>query len=249
MSQTVLTLSLALVSSVLGTILIANGFSVKRSLTRGFRVLGFLTAILVLGYGIVAGELRFNLTPSMPLGIYRIVPVAISAVARGMEVAVCAPTGASALGRSRGYLSVGRCPSGTEPLLKVIAGVAGDDVTVSARGVAIDGCLLANSRPFSRDLAGRRLRPWLSGHYRLHRGQLWLYANNERSWDSRYWGPASVTDVMARAVPILRYRSDVASPRYPVVVRHLRASFACLKWSRHSDDLVAHGKRAESGQG
>ena len=134
MSQTVLTLSLALVSSVLGTILIANGFSVKRSLTRGFRVLGFLTAILVLGYGIVAGELRFNLTPSMPLGIYRLVPVPISAVARGMAVAVCAPTGASALGRSRGYLSIGRCPSGTEPLLKVIAGVAGDDVDGVSEG-------------------------------------------------------------------------------------------------------------------
>lgn len=155
--------------------------------TDGFRVLGFLTAMSVLGYGIVAGELRFNLTPSMPLGIYRLLPVPISAVARGMTVAVCAPTGASALGRSRGYLSIGRCPSVTEPLLKVIAGVTGDDVTVSARGVAIGGCLLANSRPFSRDLAGRRLKPWLSGRYRLHRGQLWLYANNERSWDSRYW--------------------------------------------------------------
>jgi conjugative transfer signal peptidase TraF len=249
MSQTVLTLSLGLASSVLGTIVIVNGLSLKRSLTRGFRVLGFLTAILVLGYGMVAGGLRFNLTPSMPLGIYRLVPVPNSAVARGMVVAVCAPTGASAFGRSRGYLSMGRCPSGTEPLLKAIAGVAGDDVTVSARGVAVDGCMLANSRPFSRDLAGRRLTPWLSGHYRLHRGQLWLYANNQRSWDSRYWGPASVTDVMARAVPILRYRSDIASPRYPVAVRRLLASFACLKWSRRSNDLTANGKTAESGQG
>jgi len=44
---------------------------------------------------------------------------------------------------------------------------------------------------------------WIVRFCRLGRSQVWLYAGNPRSWDSRYWRPASVTDILARAVPIL----------------------------------------------
>jgi len=130
-------------------------------------------------------------------------PVPKSGVQRGTFVAVCAPLGAADLGRRRGYLAAGPCPADTELLLKVVAAVAGDVVAVSANGVGVNGCPLPRSRPLSFDGAGRRLSPWPQGRYRLGLGQLWLYADNARSWDSRYWGPVPLVHVTARAVPLL----------------------------------------------
>jgi conjugative transfer signal peptidase TraF len=88
-------------------------------------------------------------------------------------------------------------------LLKVVAAVAGDVVAVSVNGVVVNGHPLPRSRPLSLDGAGRRLSRWPEGRYRLGLGQLWLYADNARSWDSRYWGPAALVHVKARAVPLL----------------------------------------------
>ena len=120
-----------------------------------------------------------------------------------MVVAVCAPDDAADLGRRRGYLSAGSCPRDTEPLLKIVAGVPGDDVVVSAEGVAVNGCALPNSAPLAFDQSDRRMSVWPSGPYRLRPNQLWLYASNPRSWDSRYWGPGGVAGIVARAVPLL----------------------------------------------
>jgi conjugative transfer signal peptidase TraF len=149
-------------------------------------------------------DLRFNFTPSMPLGIYRLVPPPASGeFPRGTFVAACAPRVAAELGRRRGYLAAGRCAAGTQLLLKTIIAVSGDDVAISGNGVFVNGCALAHSRQLFFDVAGRGLSRWPAGRYRLRRGQFWLYAANDRSWDSRYWGPVAATDVRARAVPWL----------------------------------------------
>jgi conjugative transfer signal peptidase TraF len=174
--------------------------------TRRLRILrlcAFVGVIVLILHAIAALDLRFNFTPSMPLGIYRLTPLSKSGVERGSFVAACAPPVAAELGRRRGYLSTGGCPAAAEPLLKVVAAVAGDSVTVSASGVAVNECLLPHSRALSHDTAGRRLSPWPQGHFQLGRGELWLYAPTDRSWDSRYWGPASLADISARAVPVL----------------------------------------------
>ncbi len=132
-----------------------------------------------------------------------------------MFVAVCAPADVADLGRDRGYLATGPCSGDTEPLLKVVAGVAGDEVTVSTRGVAVNECVLPNSVPLALDRSGRRLTGWPSGRYHLAPNQLWLYAGNPRSWDSRYWGPAATASILARAVPLLvlpSFRSSSGEP-------------------------------------
>lgn len=74
-----------------------------------------------------------------------------------------------------------------------------EHIASSAKGVAVNGCLLPHSRAFSHDAAGRRLSPWPHGHFQLRRGELWLYAANGRSWDSRYFGPLKDTNAVARA--------------------------------------------------
>jgi len=202
-SQSVLVLSLALASGLVCAALTACGTSRK---TRRLRILwlcGSVAAIVLMVYATAAIDLHFNFTPSMPLGIYRLAPLSNSGARRGMLVAVCAPPVAAELGRLRGYLEAGRCPTAAEPLLKVVAAVAGDSVTVSASGVVVNGCLLRHSRALSRDAAGRWLYPWPHGHFQLRRGELWLYAADDRSWDSRYWGPTPVEGVLARALEVL----------------------------------------------
>jgi conjugative transfer signal peptidase TraF len=196
-------LSLALASGLVGAALIARGVSMKTRRLRILQVCGLVGVIVLIVYAIAAIDLRFNFTPSMPLGIYHLTPLSNSGVQRGMYVAVCAPPVAAELGRRRGYLTTGHCPAGTELLLKEIVAAGGDDVAISGNGVSVNGCALPQSRQLVFDVAGRKLSRWPAGRYRLRGGQLWLYAPNDRSWDSRYWGAASAADVRARAVPLL----------------------------------------------
>jgi conjugative transfer signal peptidase TraF len=183
--------------------LVTRSISMKTRRLRILRLCAFVGAIVLMVHAIAAIDLRFNFTPSMPLGIYRLTPPSKSGVERGSFVAVCAPHVAAEFGRRRGYLATGRCPTATEPLLKVVAALANDSVTLSASGVAVNECLLPHSRALSHDTAGRRLSPWPQGHFQLGRGELWLYAPTDRSWDSRYWGPASLADIFGTAVPVL----------------------------------------------
>jgi conjugative transfer signal peptidase TraF len=196
-------LSFGLAFGVLGAALTAHGTSVKMQARCSVRIFVYAALIVFIGYVIVSLHLRFNVTSSMAVGIYRLVPLPKNGVRRGMLVAACAPPDAAELGRRRGYLASGPCVSDTESLLKVIVAGAGDEIGLSAAGVVVNGCLLPHSRPLLYDAAERRLSSWPYKQFTLPHGQLWLYADNVRSWDSRYWGPVPVADIRAKAVPVL----------------------------------------------
>jgi conjugative transfer signal peptidase TraF len=160
-------------------------------------------ALLILGNLIAGAGLRLNASASIPPGIYRFTGISPHEIRRGMLVAVCAPSGAAQLGRRRGYVSSGECAENSEPLLKTVAAVAGDDIAISPSGVSVNGRLLRDSKPLAFDHAGRPLVSWPPGHFRTSRGAIWLHADHERSWDSRYWGPVPARNVLAKAVPVL----------------------------------------------
>ncbi len=203
MGQPVLTATLALAIAAVLTAAITIGTSANACTVRAIKLTAIGVLIAVATYAIGHECLRINFTTSMPIGIYLLSSLPPNGVRRGMLVAACAPAGAANKGRQRGYLSPGPCADDTELLLKSIAAVAGDVVDITAAGVLINGCLLVRSRPVAHDRSGRRLAPWRPGYHRLAAGEVWLYAADERSWDSRYWGPASVADLQAEAVPLL----------------------------------------------
>lgn len=211
MSQPVLMAALTLVAAVVVTAAIAVATFAKANTRRAIRVAIVGVAVALMALAIQHARLRINFTASMPIGIYSLSPLPAAGVERGMVVVACAPGAAAAVGQARGYLGAGPCPDGTEPLLKSAAAIAGDELDVTAAGVAVNGCRLPRSTPLARDRSGRRLVPWPQGHYRLGPGQVWLYADNARSWDSRYWGPGAARDVTGRAVPILV--AYIAPPR------------------------------------
>lgn len=195
---------IAIIFSVAGAGLTAYVATEETSKSlRSIRFAVVVGVLITLAVAIAMIGLRLNFTPSMPLGIYRIVDLSPRAVQRGMTVAVCAPATAISLGRHRGYLSAGTCFGNSEPLLKTVAAVAGDSVTIASNGVSVNGCLLRNSKPLAADSSGNTMTPWPSGRYRMSTGSIWLYAGNKRSWDSRYWGPVSVRNVVGEVSPVL----------------------------------------------
>jgi conjugative transfer signal peptidase TraF len=204
MSQPALVLFLAAVMAVIVTAAIARATSARLPRrVRGSRLLTVGVALASLSCAVAVMGVRLNFTPSMPLGIYRFMEVSPHEIHRGMLVAVCPPLDASKLGRHRGYLSGGACSGNSEPLLKTVAAVGGDVVAVSRIGVSVNGSLLAESRPLRFDRAERPMAYWPAGRYQVPHGSIWLYAGNERSWDSRYWGPAPARNVLAKVVPVL----------------------------------------------
>jgi conjugative transfer signal peptidase TraF len=149
-----------------------------------------------------AAGLRWNGAPSYPRGLWRIVAPYDPAHGRGSLVLFCAPD--SPLMRSareRGYLRAGLCPGGTGALLKRVVAVPGDRVTVTAKGVSVNGRELPNSRPLPADSAGRPLAR--AGGARLSAGEVWVMSEyNPRSFDSRYYGPIETARLQGVVRPV-----------------------------------------------
>ena len=142
-------------------------------------------------------SLWINLSPSLPLGVYRPIDAPVT---RGAIVVVCLPLAIGRLARERGYLGYGPCPGHVERLGKRVAAVAGDTVETFAEGVRINGFLIPGSRRLERDSRGRRL-PVAERKIVVRPGELFLLAtDNPRSFDSRYFGPVAVADPIVVAL-------------------------------------------------
>jgi conjugative transfer signal peptidase TraF len=144
--------------------------------------------------------LRVNLTPSYPLGLWRIEPLERPATI-GDVVFICPPpTTEFAMALARGYLRPGSCAGGLSPLIKKVVAVASDDVRIGSV-VAIDGRNLPHSALHAVDAAGRPLTPWRGGF--IPARQVFLHSDFAGSYDSRYFGPLPVSGILGRAVPVL----------------------------------------------
>jgi len=156
-----------------------------------------LPAVLFVG-GWTAG-LRVNLTPSYPLGLWRIVPL-YRGVGVGDLIFICPPQSADFdLARMRGYLRSGLCPGWFSPLIKTVVAVSGQQIDISMT-VAIDGTRLAHSDVRRTDAEGRQLPVFAGGV--VPSGQVFLHSNFAGSYDSRYFGPIPVEGLLGLAVPV-----------------------------------------------
>jgi conjugative transfer signal peptidase TraF len=141
---------------------------------------------------------RVNVTPSLPLGIYRIT----SDVQAGFAE-FCPEEPYAKFAIERGYRSAGSCPDGAAPFMKPIVAVPGDVVSVTAHGIAVDGNLIENTRPQANDRKGRPLESWPFGEYQVRKGSVWVASSySPWSYDSRYFGPISVGLLRSRLRPV-----------------------------------------------
>lgn len=177
-------------------------------LSRTHRVLlsagGVVAALGVLGF-------RFNLTPSLPPGIYRI---SSAPALRGAIVNVCLPQEVAEFARERGYLGPGSCESGVRPLGKLVLATGGDVVMLRPEGIRVNGTPIPRSATLRRDGRGRELPHFPWGEHRLPRGQLWLFSPyRANAYDSRYFGPVPNERVVSVLKPVWTWTA--LSPRDP----------------------------------
>jgi conjugative transfer signal peptidase TraF len=149
-----------------------------------------------------AAGFRVNVTPSVPLGVWRVHPV--QAVKRGDVVTLCVPDSPIAReAKARGYFMDGDCPGSYLPLIKPVAAIAGDEVTLTAAGVAINSQLRPGTEPLDRDTKGRSLAPAFLGSERVPAGMVFVLSDyNRRSFDSRYFGMVPVAGIRSAGKPV-----------------------------------------------
>lgn len=168
---------------------------------RGYAVLA-ATALLAGLAAAGALRLRFNLTSSLPIGLYRITNDAPT-LERGAIVLYCLPSSIARFAHERSYVPKGgRCADGLVPVGKIAAALPGDTVGVTADGITVNGTPQLHSRPLKADMLGRQLPRLVGGSYVVRRGYIWLLAPADRSFDSRYLGPLTTVNVVARIYPI-----------------------------------------------
>jgi len=202
-----------LVSQLYSTAKIASERVVPRLHFECFRqartpVLAMLGSVIAVAFLVALGtvlSLRISLTDSAaPAGIYRLV----SGIPpyRGQLVGACLPVSIAQEGLARGYLRKGDCPSGAEPVAKIVEALPGDILEVQPGWVSIDGQVFADSAVAARDSIGRPLPhvPW--GRREVAPGEVWLFGfHNVRSWDARYFGPVPLSEVRAALKPVLTW--------------------------------------------
>jgi conjugative transfer signal peptidase TraF len=143
--------------------------------------------------------LRINTSPSLPLGLYIITTDDSSSL---VEFCLAGPFATVSL--RRGYRDRGVCDDGGAPLLKPLIAGPGGVVQLSPRGICVNGVLLANTAPLSKDTEGRPLKAWPFGRYRVAPGTVWVASSYQpRSFDSRYFGPISTAAIRHRLKPLL----------------------------------------------
>lgn len=145
--------------------------------------------------------LRVNFSSSVPVGVYLYVP---GAVARNDLVQACLPDRLAKYAVHKHIVFAGgACQNGTEPLVKVLAGVPGDIITVD-REIRVNDRAWPSSRIRSIDARGRavdlRLRP---GKFTVGPDRMLLLGLHAQSWDGRYFGALPSSAISGRWLPLL----------------------------------------------
>lgn len=160
------------------------------------------TIVIGLVVGGYFGGLRINLTPSYPLGLWRIAPLERPAGVDDL-IFVCPPdTPTFRQAAERGYLRRGLCPGWLSPLIKTVVATPGQQVAIDI-AVTIDGALLATSVLRPTDAEGRVLVAHHGGV--VPRGHLFVHSDFVGSYDSRYFGPIPAAGLLGLARPVFTY--------------------------------------------
>jgi len=136
--------------------------------------------------------LVWNVSESVPVGLYRVAPA--GTLPPGMITAVHPAPDLARLMATRHYLGSGAL------LLKPVAATAGRTVCREGFTVTIDGKPVATA--LRADRLGRPLPVW-SGCRVLTRDMVFLLARTvPASFDGRYFGPVATSGIVGRAIPL-----------------------------------------------
>jgi len=152
--------------------------------SKSIKVFFLVSAVLFVAFW-VAG-FRINVTPSLPLGIYRLAgPPTV-----GGPAFFCLESDEYIrLAEERGYAGAGFCPGGLRPLGKEVYGLPGDRIGFDHGLIVVNGQTLPGSTAKDKDRQGRAMPASLLRPGIIPRGKaLMLSLHHSGSFDSRYFG-------------------------------------------------------------
>jgi len=149
------------------------------------------------------GGFYINTSPSLPVGLYRIVD---EPVLKGSYVAFCPPQrDVFDWAIARGYIDPGDCPGGSGQLLKRVHAVAGDTVLIDETGITVNGKRLPNSAPLSTDAYGAALPQYRFDAVLGESEYLLLSDLNPHSFDARYFGVIDHAQIVHVVRPVVTF--------------------------------------------
>jgi conjugative transfer signal peptidase TraF len=173
-----------------------------RRLMVGIVVAG-VSILALSGVFYLAGA-RINTTKSIPVGLYW---TTSAPVEKGAYVIFCPPqVGVFATAKDRGYIGSGFCPGGYGYFMKRVLAAKNDTVSITDKGVLVNGVLLPQSVPLKADLAGRALPHFQADHYTLGTSEVLLMSDVSRtSFDGRYFGPINRSQIKTVIRPVFTW--------------------------------------------
>lgn len=144
-------------------------------------------------------QYTYNSTASEKLGYYLLYPASIKV---GSVYQICLDT------HKQEYVNImikiglkpsGNCKNGYMSLLKTIAAGPGDVIQIDDSGVLVNNKLLPDSKGIKqyKNVNLKRLPVGLS--YKLSTSEYWLYGYGQTSYDSRYFGVVTSSEIGKKA--------------------------------------------------
>ncbi len=150
------------------------------------------TALLLSTIGEASPRYIWNVSNSVPTGLYRLQPAGRLTVTE--LVAVQPPEPLATFLDLNGYLPIG------VPMLKRVLALPGQTVCREALTITVDSLEMGQAR--ARDARGRALPSW-QGCRVIGEGDLFVMNwQSAESLDSRYFGPIPASAVVGQAIPM-----------------------------------------------
>lgn len=164
----------------------------------------FAISITALGSLFYATGGRVNVTSSIPLGIYWTTG---SPVEKGAYVLLCPPPiEPMAEARRRGYLAEGFCPGHVGHMMKRILAAKDDVVTITDKGVTVNGLMIPLSEPMVADRWNRPMPRYQHTRFVISENEVLVMGDvNKKSFDSRYFGPILRKQIETVIVPVITW--------------------------------------------
>ncbi len=179
----------------------------NQSAIDNLKVIAWLTTLLlVLTTLAYLNGYRLNTSHSYPPGLYQL-EAHTDSYKTGDLVLFCPPNNdAITTAIARGYLDAGRCNSGSVPIIKRIAAIGHDTVTLD-KFIHINGNILPDTTVLIEDSEHRPLTPFtFKGQHQfiLPPDTTFMYSDYapSTSFDSRYFGWVAVKDIQGIIKPI-----------------------------------------------
>jgi conjugative transfer signal peptidase TraF len=155
---------------------------------------GVVLTLLSFPVGKLPKSYYLNLSPSVPLGVYRLTSLGTLAV--GDLVVFDPPEGTQPYIYGRGWL-----PNGW-PLIKYVGALAGETFSIEGASFYINNKY--KGTVYDRDDEGRTL-PKITGYHTVEPGMFLPVSPYSRSFDGRYFGTVPVNSIKGKASPLWHY--------------------------------------------